>query len=80
MSDRWTVAYSTICAEEDGVCEKLSLCLSSLLAMGWLCFKPVGVVLICTCFLVDLFFLRGLILLRGEYGAPFMGRWRSSVC
>ena len=43
--------------------------------MVGLCFKPVDVVMICTRFLVDEFFLRGLILLRGDDGALLVGIW-----
>ena len=46
--------------------------MSSLLVMGGLCFKPVDVSLICTRFLVDLFFLHRLISLSGEDGVPLV--------
>ena len=72
MSAFWAVDCSTIYTEDDISCEKRALCLSSLSAMGGMCFKHVDVLLICTRFLVDLFFLRRLILLRSEDGTPLM--------
>ena len=41
--------------------------------MGRLCFAPVDVLPMCARFLVDIFFLCGLILLRGDDGVPLMG-------
>ena len=70
MSAFWSMHCSTNCGAADDVCEKWSICLSSLLVMGGMCFKPVDISLICTRFLVDLFFLSGLILLRGEDDVP----------
>ena len=73
MSAFWAVDCSTIYTEDDSSCEKRALYLSYLSAIVRLFFMPVEVLPICTRFLVDLLFLRGLILLRDDDGTPFMG-------
>ena len=66
FSAHWTVACSTICTAADWVSEKWFFCLSALAAEGWLCFMLGVRALRFPLFMVYFFFLRGLIVLRGD--------------